>query len=369
MKKLKNNKVLLGTFLVGTIIMLLIVGVVVISSITYPKAIIEAHGNPYFYVKKHVFWIIVGTIAFLLGALFDYRNYNVKITFMLYVLGVIFLFLVLIIGVKVNGARRWLQLIGGVRVQPSEFVKIIFILMISKMVTNFKKLKFKDREIFGQMVFFSGIYIILILLSTALTNATQIAIIFLTMLILSGIKMRYIISSAIVLTVTGGLAIIMFDFRFKRILNLLTGYQGEQGLLAVGSGGFFGRGYGNGLQKYFYLPEIHTDFIFAGYLEEFGFLGGIFLIVLYASLLLVIIFTIGQVKDMYAKYILSGIFIMLATQIVGNMAISLRLMPSTGLPLPLISYGGSSLTTVMLSLGIVMNIIRSIENENDKLDT
>ena len=138
------------------------------------------------------------------------------------------------------------------------------------------------------------------------------------------------------------------------------GYHTTNSLIARGSGGFSGRFYGNGLQKYGFLPEIHTDYIFSGYAEENGFIGALFLLGLYISLLVIIAITLRKIKNVYAKYILVGIFIMFATQVIGNVAVVSNVIPSTGIPLPMMSYGGSTTIVMMSTLGIVYNIIRAL---------
>ena len=124
------------------------------------------------------------------------------------------------------------------------------------------------------------------------------------------------------------------------------------------------------MQKYGFLPEIHTDYIFSGYAEENGFLGVIFLLGLYAALLIIIGITLKKIKDLYAKYLLAGIFIAIATQVIGNVAVASQLIPSTGIPLPMMSYGGSTMIAVMMTLGVVYNIIRALYKQEmgSKLD-
>ena len=124
------------------------------------------------------------------------------------------------------------------------------------------------------------------------------------------------------------------------------------------------------MQKYGFLPEIHTDYIFSGYAEENGFLGVVFLLGLYAALLVIIGVALKKIKDLYAKYLLAGIFIAIATQVIGNVAVASQLIPSTGIPLPMMSYGGSTMIAVMMTLGVVYNIIRALYKQEmgSKLD-
>ena len=168
-------------------------------------------------------------------------------------------------------------------------------------------------------------------------------------------------------------SVVSTPYRMRRILGYLGSsqavHQAQQSLIAIGSGKLIGKFYGNGLQKYFYLPEIHTDYIFSGYAEEMGFIGALILILLYAVLLAVILITLVQKKDYYAKYILTGILMIFSLQIIGNIAVVSNLIPATGIPLPLMSYGGSTMIVVTASLGIVYNIIKSLYiEEAEKLE-
>ena len=144
-----------------------------------------------------------------------------------------------------------------------------------------------------------------------------------------------------------------------------VGYQARQSLIAIGSGRVIGRHYGNGLQKYFYLPERHTDYIFSTYAEEFGFIGCFVLIGIYFFILLIMIMTINKTKDYFGKYLVFGIMVLFITQALANMFVVTGVIPSTGITLPLISYGGSSTIVIMAALGIVINVINNIDEVNE----
>ena len=206
-------------------------------------------------------------------------------------------------------------------------------------------------------------YSVLIIMEKAFSSTAQITLIGLTMMFISGVKMSEFLVTLLGLGVLGFGAITAMPYRLKRLLGHLKNsdevYQLRQSLIAIGSGKLIGKFYGNGFQKYFYLPEIHTDYVFSGYAEEMGFVGSIILILLYMVLLGVILITIVKIKDMYAKYILIGILSMFSLQIIGNLAVVMGLVPSTGIPLPILSYGGSTTIVTMAALGIVYNIIRA----------
>ena len=192
------------------------------------------------------------------------------------------------------------------------------------------------------------------------------------MIFVSGVNIIQFLTTCLIIGGAGIISVMSTPYRMKRFVGFKSSelsYQVEQSLIAIGSGKLIGKFYGNGLQKFFYLPEIHTDYIFSGYAEEMGFIGSIILILIYIILLLVILITLAEKKDRYAKYILTGIFVMFSSQILGNIAVVLNIVPSTGIPLPLLSYGGSTTIVTMAALGIVYNIIKSlyIEKEQERL--
>ena len=273
--------------------------------------------------------------------------------------------LVLIAGKAKNGATRWLE-IGGLSIQPSEFSKLFLIIMLSTLAYKYKtqnKIKKFPKISSGIMMFVAFIYMSLILLEKSFSSTAQITIIALTYLFISEIKFSIISTYAAIIGIGGWLAITTTGYRVNRLIEYKSkdgGGQTAESLIAIANGKFSGRFYGNGLQKYNFLPEIHTDYIFSGFAEENGFLGVLFLLGLYAALLIIIGIALRKIKDLYAKYLLSGIFIMLTTQIIGNIAVASQLIPSTGIPLPMMSYGGSTMIVVMLTLGIVYNILRAL---------
>ena len=214
------------------------------------------------------------------------------------------------------------------------------------------------------MLILISLYAGLILAERSFSTTVQVGMIGLIMLFVSGVNLGQFFAVFSLIMTIGAVSIISTPYRLQRILGHNMGtdgvYQAKQSLIAIGSGGLIGKFYGNGLQKYFYLPEIHTDYIFSGYAEETGFLGSLFLIILYIGLLSIIVITLLKIKDMYARYILVGIFGMFSIQILGNLAVVLGLIPSTGIPLPIMSYGGSTTVVSLGAMGIVYNIIKAL---------
>ena len=367
-KKLKNRKVL-GTTLIIVMIVLMGLSVAMIASVSFPRGQKE-YSNNYYFVTRQVMWILLGIVTFYMTSKFKYTLYK-KIKLPMYIIGLLLLMAVLIFGKEVNGAKRWLSV--GINIQPSEFAKLIIIIYMASIMDFNKKKRMNNLRFLIRLLIPLLIYLTLIIFERSFSSTVQIAVIGLTMIFVSGINISYFLITVASFGMVAAVSVISTPYRMRRILGYLgssqAGYQAQQSLIAIGSGKLIGKFYGNGLQKYFYLPEIHTDYIFSGYAEEMGFIGALILILLYAILLAVILITLVQKKDYYAKYILTGILMMFSLQIIGNIAVVSNLIPATGIPLPLMSYGGSTMIVVTASLGIVYNIIKSLYiEESEKLE-
>ena len=356
-EEIKNN-----IFRMDKMILLIVYALVTISTVFVYSATRQSG-----MVIKNILWIAVGSILVLLLSYMDYRNLK-RYVWHIYGIGVTLLLIVRFAGKKTLGAQRWISL-GPFQLQPSEFVKIILIITLATFVYNLKYATKRDKvktlpwlssiSILG----LTGIYAGLIIAEKSFSNTAQIVIIGLTYLLISEVKFSIIGIFVPIIGILGWLGIVGTGYRASRLASYVgddLGYHTTNSLIAIGSGGFSGRFYGNGLQKYGFLPEIHTDYIFSGYAEENGFIGALFLLGLYISLLVIIAITLRKIKNVYAKYILVGIFIMFATQVIGNVAVVSNVIPSTGIPLPMMSYGGSTTIVMMSTLGIVYNIIRAL---------
>ena len=359
-----NRKKILGTGFVIVILILSSLSIITMASLSAPRAQNE-YGVSYYFLLRQIIWLTVGWLGFLFTANFNYKKYG-EITKYLYVAGAFSLVMVLVIGKTVNGAKRWVDLGMGVVIQPSEFVKLILIIVLSTLVYNLKiQNKISKYPWLSSIVIMgtTGIYMFLIFFEKSFSNTVQIAIIGMTYLFVSELKFSIIALYTGLGGILGWFGVMKVGYRASRIAEHTSkeiGFQTTQSLIAISNGKIFGKFYGNGFQKYGFLPEIHTDYIFSGYAEENGFLGILFLLGLYAALLIIIGITLKKVKDLYAKYLLAGIFIIIATQVIGNVAVTSKIIPSTGIPLPMMSYGGSTMVAMMLMLGIVYNIIRTV---------
>ena len=359
-----NRKKILGTGFIVVILILSALSIITMASLSAPRAQNENKVS-YYYLMRQMIWLIFGWLGFLVTANLNYKKYR-EITKYLYVIGAFSLVMVLVIGTTKNGAKRWIDLGMGMRIQPSEFVKLILIVVLSTLVYNLKiRNKISKHPWLSSIVIMgtTGVYMFLILFEKSFSNTVQIAIIGMTYLLVSELKFSIIALYTGLGGILGWFGVMKVGYRASRIAEHTSkeiGFQTTQSLIAISNGKIFGKFYGNGFQKYGFLPEIHTDYIFSGYAEENGFLGILFLLGLYAALLIIIGITLKKVKDLYAKYLLAGIFIIIATQVIGNVAVTSKIIPSTGIPLPMMSYGGSTMVAMMLMLGIVYNIIRTV---------
>ena len=369
-----NSKKILGTGFIIVILILSALSIITMASLSAPRAQNENKVS-YYYLMRQMIWLIFGWLGFLVTANLNYKKYR-EITKYLYVIGAFSLVMVLVIGTTKNGAKRWIDLGMGMRIQPSEFVKLILIVVLSTLVYNLKiRNKISKHPWLSSIVIMgtTGVYMFLILFEKSFSNTVQIAIIGMTYLLVSELKFSIIALYTGLGGILGWFGVMKVGYRASRIAEHTSkeiGFQTTQSLIAISNGKIFGKFYGNGFQKYGFLPEIHTDYIFSGYAEENGFLGILFLLGLYAALLIIIGITLKKVKDLYAKYLLAGIFIIIATQVIGNVAVTSKIIPSTGIPLPMMSYGGSTMVAMMLMLGIVYNIIRTVYKQEmgDQLD-
>ncbi len=344
--------------IVVTTVILIIIGIIGITSATQATS-----GGTTKYITIQMVAFVLGIIAVMFLLLMDYNSFGDMQT-AIYIINILLLISVLIIGSEKHGAKSWIDL-GPINFQPAEIVKIGFILAFAKhLETRKDKLNsIKDISI-------SIIYILVPVALIFIQNDMGTALVFLfisaIMIFAAGINYKYIIGAI------GGLVAgspLMWFFlqphQKNRILVFLnpeldprgSGYHVIQSKTAIGSGQFFGEGLFNGtLNNSGFIPERHTDFIFSVLGEELGFIGAVAIIVLFTILLLRCIYIAKAAKDTYGMLICVGITAMYLFHILENIGMTMGVMPVTGIPLPFISYGGSSLLTNMLAMGLILNI-------------
>lgn len=361
--------------LLAVIILLTCFGLVMLYSTSSYMAELN-YGDDMYYFKKQAA-ISFGCIIIALGiSQIDYHILT-KFTGVLYGMAAILMMLVKTpLGRTANGARRWLNL-GPLSFQPSEIAKIAVIVCLSYMIVNMGR-KIKTLKAF---MILAGSGSALAFLAYACTDnlSTAIIIFCITMglifiahpkvkpfLIAAGVGIVLIIIFVMILSSSLETS---SSFRLRRILVWLhpedfasgDGYQTIQALYAIGSGGFLGRGLGNSIQKLGSVPEAQNDMIFSIVCEELGILGGIILLLLFAYLLYRLFFIAQNAPDLFGSLMVSGIFIHIALQVIFNIAVVLNLMPNTGVTLPFVSYGGTSIVFLMSEMGLALSVARQIK--------
>lgn len=337
--------------------------------------------DPTFFVKRQVIWFVIGFFAVAGMMIFDYDLYK-NLTYTMYGVGLVLLLLVAFspLGVFQNGAQSWLD-IGIGTFQPSEFMKIFLILALAKVmssITRRKEISFKSDIVIVLKIM--ALFIppfLLVLREPDLGTALVLTSIVATMLLMSGITWR-MLTLLFTLVIAGlGTLIWMFFYRIDlfslfikkhqldRFYGWLSpeehsagyGYQLVEAMKGIGSGQLYGSGYLQGVQTQTNrVPELHTDFVFTVIGEEFGFVGATVLIIIYFLMFYRMIIIAATCNNLYGTYLVSGIIGFLVFQVFENIAMTIGLMPITGLPLPFVSYGGTSLLTNMVAIGLVLNV-------------
>ncbi len=317
--------------------------------------------------KSQMVWLAAGLLAMFIVSRIDYHAVLEAVPW-IYGLFLAALLAVPIIGTKVLGARRWIKFPGGIHFQPSEWVKIILILTTARYFAKLVGKPMTWKDIFKGMALV-GVPMLLVLKQPDLGTALTYAPILLVGLFLGGIPWR----KALVLGVAGAVLVggiwtsgkVLKPYQKARLTSFLdpdndprgSGYQIRQSLIAVGDGGIFGRGVAKGTQTQGdFLPIPYTDFIFAAWSEEHGFVGAVGMLLLYFLILMRLIQNAQTAADVSGTLLVMGVVAVLIFQILVNVGMVVGFMPVTGIPLPLMSYGGSSVLFTFLALGMVMNV-------------
>lgn len=322
--------------------------------------------NPYkYFINQFVFYII-GVIGMYITSKIDYNLYKKKSNLIILVCFIL-LVLVLIpgIGVVRNGSRSWFGL-GGFGLQPSEAAKIGLVIFVSKYLSNNYNIMYDIKKGVFPIISVIGVFFILIMLEPDFGTAMVITMCLVAMIFISKVKLSFFIKIGICGLVGIVGLIIVAPYRMARIISFInpwtdplgSGFQIIQSLYAIGPGGLFGMGIGKSIQKHFYLPEPQTDFIFSIISEELGFIG----VLLVSSFFIFIFYRCIKIsmntKDLFGKYLSFGLSFMIIFQTLLNLSVVVGLVPVTGVTLPFLSYGGSSLLVSMVSIGIILNISR-----------
>lgn len=317
-------------------------------------------GDKYTYIKNQSLWVVIGFVALLGASYFDYRKlYNLALPILIAAIALLVLVFIPGFSVTALGATRWINF-GFFVLQPSEFAKLALVIYLSAWFST------KEKGRLPAFLLLVGLVIGLIMLQPDMGTAVIIFGVAVMLYFLSGASVLHILTIIPIVGILGFLLILIEPYRLSRLTTFLnptqdiqtSSYHLRQILIALGSGGVFGVGLGNSLQKYAYLPEATTDSIFAIMAEEIGFFGviiviGIFLFIIYCG------FTVAMnARDKFGKLLAGGITTFLAIQTLVNLGAQTALIPLTGVPLPFLSYGGSALVIDLLAIGIIINVSR-----------
>jgi len=348
---------LIMVFLVGLGAIMIYSSTAVISPSSTKKVVSE-----FYYFKRHLLAVLVGVVAMAAAYRFSPDTIK-KLALPLLIFSFLLLILVFIpgVGLSSGGARRWLKLWPST-FQPSELVKLSMVIFLAKYMSmpNYRTDSFVS---FIKPIAVMAVFQLVFLKQPDFGAAVSLGIITLAMLFLSGMRLKYLLSLA-ALAIPVVVKLIQEPYRWKRVISFLnpwddsqgSGFQLVQSLIALGSGGLRGVGLGESKQKLLFLPESHTDFIFSLIGEELGLIGAAVVIVLFLALLLRGISITNKAKDTFSYYLSFGLSMMIALQALINFFVVTGMIPTKGLPLPFISYGGSSLFINMSAVGILLNL-------------
>ncbi len=351
--------------LIGATVSLLIVGLIMVFSASAVWADYR-FDDSFFFLKRQLFFAGLGLIAMFFMMNIDYWNWRemAKI-FLIICFGLLILVLIPGVGLVRGGAQSWLG-VGAFSIQPSEFMKIAMIFFLAKYLSDKQKYVTTWKKGLFPTLGLVMLAFALIMLQPDLGTGAVMVLTCVVMIFIAGAQISHFVYLGMIGVVGLVGLIISAPYRLERITSFLdpwqdplgSGFQIIQSLYAIGPGGFLGLGLGASRQKYFYLPEPQTDFIFAILSEELGFIGGAFVLACFAILLWRGLRIALFAPDLYGSLMATGIIGMIAIQVMINIGVVIGLMPVTGITLPLLSYGGSSLTLMLTSIGVLLNISR-----------
>jgi len=340
-------------------------GIVMVYSASAVFASKEFGTSTYFLARQAAF-ATLGIVAMAISSQIDYRVYK-KLTYPILVVAALgLLACATSLGTKVGGASRWIR-IGPIGIQPSEIAKLAVILYLSYSLAK-KAEKIKTFAVgFLPHVVVSAFFMGLLLLQPDFGTAVVIGMCTFTLLFVAGTRMGYLVGAVLLGAPLAYRAVVGSAYRMRRIMAFLdpwqyrsnVGYQISESLMSFGSGGLWGVGLGDGKQKLFFLPEAHNDFISAIIGEELGFVGIVAMLFVYALIVWRGFRIAWHAADAYGTYVAFGISSLLGMQVLVNLGVAMGALPTKGLTLPFVSYGGSSLVLMLWSMGILINISRS----------
>ena len=368
-EKKKTGRIYCDYTMLFMIIFLLVFGVIMIYSASSYTAGIKFKDSAYF-VKNQIKYTLFGFVIFVVMMFIPYKKW-VKRAYIWYGGSIFLSAVVLAIGKSVNGSKRWI-VVGPVRFQPSEFVKVTLILFITYYLVKYKdELYSSDRKVTEHRLWWLFLWVIIPVVLVLVANLSTSIIIFLIALGMSfiGTSNKRLFTAgtlafAAILASAKPLVKLLYSWGFRnyRLMRLLVWAEPEKFSRDVGSGGVFGKGLGQGMQKFF-IPEAQNDMIFSIIVEEFGIIGVLMILAVFAFIIRRMLIIAFSVKDLEGRYIVIGVVIHLSLQVILNIAVVTGVMPNTGVSLPFISYGGSSIVVLLAEIGLVYSVARTIKME------
>ncbi len=354
-----------ASILVGLVVLLCVVGLVMVSSAGSVISI-NLYGTPWAIVLREILWMAVGVAAFVFTSRLDYRRWRRFSGVLL--IGTFFLLLVVLVpgvGIHASGASRWIGF-GQFQVQPSEVMKLVLAVFGADFLVRRRARGANYRMMLGPLLMVASAAALLILLQPDLGTALVIGAVTIALLFGSGVPLRPVAKLFGILAVLGVLVSLTSSYRRQRLLSFIhpgshqssSGYQVVQSLIGLGSGHLFGLGLGAGRQKWGLLPNAHTDFIFSVIGEELGLIGAIVVLVLLGAFAWFGLRAALRAPDEFGSLLGVALVAWIATETVINVGAVVGILPVTGIPLPFISFGGSSLIISMIAAGILVNIAR-----------
>lgn len=350
-------------WLLLTTVILLGIGLVMIYSASYTVAK-EKFGSVNFFVLRHLLRILLGFIGLYIAMNLDYHKWA-KIDRLLIGVGLFFLVFVLLHpgSAAINGAKRWIRL-GGFSFQPSEFVKLALVLFMARALSEKQEKLSSFSEGLLPQLFIPAVIVILIAVEPNYSTAMVILLIAVSMVYIAGARIPHLFTLGASLIPVLYLFLLRAPYRRARIMAFLEpnshaqniGYQAYQALIGFGAGGIWGTGLGASRQKLFYLPEPYTDFVFAVIGEELGFIGVVAILAMFGVIAWRGIRIARRAPDAFGSFLGFGITAVIVIYVLFHVGVATSLLPTTGIPLPFLSYGGMSIVFTMIAIGILLNI-------------
>jgi cell division protein FtsW len=367
--RLAGRRIGVSTLLLFVVGLLCVIGVVMVGMASSVVSI-ATYGSPWAILIRELMWMAIGAVALVLLVRLDYRRLR-RLSPLILVVTFALLFIVLVpgLGVHVQGSSRWVGF-GQLRLQPSELMKFALTLFAADFVARRVDEDSADRRIIGPMLIVTGFAGVLILAQPDMGTAVVLGCITLSLLFVSGVRLRPVMKIVGILVALGLFVALVSPYRRERLLSFVdpsahgssSGYQVVQSLIGLGSGHFFGTGLGRGQQQWGFLPNAHTDFIFSVIGEELGIVGACLVLILLGSLLWLGVRAAIHSPDRFGGLLALGIVAWIAAETLINIGAVVGVLPVTGIPLPFISFGGSSLVITMAAAGVLVNIARQGES-------